>query len=100
MIGLHNPVTAGKELTYEIRVVNQGAVAYPDIRVTATLPEGLRPVALGTVGPGGAKVRIEGRTIRFDPVEIAAGARWASKFARSRNGPANAASSPNLPLPV
>jgi uncharacterized repeat protein (TIGR01451 family) len=74
VIGLHNPVKAGKELTYEIRVVNKGTIAYRDIGVTATLPDGMTPVALGTVGPSGAKSHIEGRTVRFDPIEIAAGA--------------------------
>ena len=74
VIGLRNPVRAGKELRYEIRVVNKGTIGYGEIRVTATFPDGLTPVALGTVGPGGANVRIEDRTVRFDPVEIAANA--------------------------
>ena len=74
VIGLHNPVKAGKELTYEIRVANKGLVAYRQVRVTATVPDGMMPVALGTVGAGGAKPHLEGQTVRFDPIEIAAGA--------------------------
>jgi uncharacterized repeat protein (TIGR01451 family) len=76
VIGLHNPVKAGKELRYEIRVVNKGTVGYQDICVTATLPDGMMPVALGTVGPSGAKSYIEGQKVRFDPIEVAAGGSW------------------------
>jgi uncharacterized repeat protein (TIGR01451 family) len=74
VVGLHNPVKAGKELTYEIRAVNKGPVACQQVRVTATLPDGMSPVALGTVGPSGAKPHLEDQTVRFDPIDIAAGA--------------------------
>jgi uncharacterized repeat protein (TIGR01451 family) len=74
VIGLHNPVKVGKELTYEIQVVNQGMASYRGLRVTATLPDGMMPVALGTVGPDHLRSQIDGQTIRFDPIAIAAGA--------------------------
>ena len=68
MVGLYNPVAAGKELTYRIVVTNKGTVPYRQVSVTATVPEGMVPDPLGTVGPAGAKFAIEGQTVRFDPL--------------------------------
>ena len=36
---LHNPVAAGKELTYEIRVVNNTGAADREVTVTAIVPD-------------------------------------------------------------
>jgi uncharacterized repeat protein (TIGR01451 family) len=69
VVGLRNPVVAGKELTYEIQVSNTGSTSHRQVSVTATLPpEGMLFIPLGTVGPGPTKFNIEGKTIRFDPV--------------------------------
>ena len=67
--GLSNPVRAGKELTYEIVVDNKGTASCRQVTVTATVPDGMVPDPLGTVGPAGpAAVKIDRQTVRFDPV--------------------------------
>ena len=59
----------GGQLTYEIRVTNKDTIPYHQIVVTATLPDGMTPVALGTAG-----AKIDGQVITFDPVaELAPG---------------------------
>ena len=64
-VGLRNPVSAGNELTYEIRVTNVGSVPYRRIGVTVTLPEGMAANPLGTSPPD--KFKIEGQTVQFNP---------------------------------
>ena len=51
----------GKQLTYEIRVANKGTSPFRQIAVTANVPVGMTPVALGTVG-----AKIDGQMILFD----------------------------------
>jgi hypothetical protein len=69
---LRDPVAAGKGMTYEIRVSNQGPTSQRDVTVVATVPVGMIPDRLGTSGPG--QPTIEAQSIRFDPVaELAAG---------------------------
>jgi uncharacterized repeat protein (TIGR01451 family) len=68
VIGLRNPVTAGKELTYEIKVTNNGPTTYRQATVTAAVPDDMIPNPMGTVGPGPTKFAIEGKSVRFDPV--------------------------------
>ncbi len=63
---LNDPVEVGKQLTYEIRVRNQGQAADGNISVTVQLPQEFSPVAIGTSGP--TQQTIEGQTIRFAPV--------------------------------
>lgn len=63
---LNDPVEVGKQLTYEIRVQNQGQAADGNITVTVQLPREFSPVAIGTSGP--TSQTIEGQTIRFAPV--------------------------------
>ena len=54
---------------YEIRVTNNGATPYEQVRVTATVPDGMVPDPLGTVGPTEAtKPHPDGQVIRFDPL--------------------------------
>jgi len=65
---LRDPVAAGKEVTYDIRVTNQGTVADQQIVLRVEVPAGLIIVPLGTAGPRLSKPSIEGRTVRFDPV--------------------------------
>jgi uncharacterized repeat protein (TIGR01451 family) len=68
VVALHNPVAVGKELTYEIRVVNNTDAADRRVTVTAIVPDGMVPVPLGTTGPGPAKFEIDHQTVSFDPV--------------------------------
>lgn len=63
---LFDPIAAGKELTYDLRVANDGQAADGQVAVTVVVPDGMTPVALGTSGPG--KPAIEGQVIRFAPV--------------------------------
>ncbi len=67
-VGLRNPVAAGNELTYEIRVSNNGAAPLRQIAVTATLPEGMVPSPLGTTGPPNTRPETVGQVVRFNPV--------------------------------
>lgn len=74
VIGLHNPVTAGKIITYEVRLRNESEQPFRQVVVTATAPEGMTPAPIGTVGPGETKSTIDGQMIRFDPIaELRAG---------------------------
>jgi len=71
---LHDPIALGKELTYEVRVSNDGAVPHKQVVVVATVPLGMMPVPIGTSGPKQIRYTIQGRTVRFDPLpEIAPG---------------------------
>ena len=63
VIGLSNPVRAGKQLTYEIKVTNTSATTYRELGVTAVLPDGMIFSPLGTAP---AKFNVEGQTVRFD----------------------------------
>ncbi len=68
VVGLTQPVTVGRSVTYEIRVTNNGRTPYQQIKVTATLPESMVPDPLGTAGPEGTKWAIKGKTVTFEPV--------------------------------
>lgn len=68
VVGLRNPVSVGKELTYDIQVANNGAASQRQVTLMATVPEGMVFNPIGTQGPDPAKFVIEGRTIRFDPL--------------------------------
>jgi len=66
---LHNPVAAGKELTYQISVVNNTGAADREVKVTAIVPDGLIPVPLGTTGPGPTQLfDVDRQTVNFNPV--------------------------------
>ncbi len=60
---LANPVRPGGQFAYEIRVINNDTVPYRQVVISATVPQGMVPVALGTVG-----ATIDGQVIRFDPI--------------------------------
>ncbi len=68
VIALHNPVAVGKELTYEIHVVNNTGTADREVTVTAIVPDGMIPVALGTMGPGPTRFDIDHQIVAFNPV--------------------------------
>jgi uncharacterized repeat protein (TIGR01451 family) len=60
-----DPVEAGGETTYEIRVYNQGSKAATNVRVTATLPPEMRVVA---VEPP-TRQSADANRIAFDPLQ-------------------------------
>ncbi len=64
-----DPVRLGRELTYEVRVSNDGAVADRQVVVVATVPPGTMPVPIGTSEPRQVCWTIDDQTIRFDPRE-------------------------------
>ena len=63
VVGLSNPVRAGKELTYEIKVTNTSASSYREVGVTAIVPEGMVFSPLGTAP---ATFNVKGQTVRFN----------------------------------
>jgi uncharacterized repeat protein (TIGR01451 family) len=67
-ICLHSPVAVGKQVTYEIRIRNESTDAYRLVGVTATVPDGMTPAPIGTVGPEGIQPQIDGQTVRFEPI--------------------------------
>lgn len=68
VLGLENPVSVGKEVTYEIRVMNQGTGACSNVRVAATLAEGTEFVAATTGNNQGGAAKADGRQLTFDPI--------------------------------
>jgi len=81
---LHDPIGLGKELTYELRVSNDGAAPHKQVVVVATVPLGMMPVPIGTSGPKQIRYTIQGRTIRFDPLaEISPGERFSYRVRAS-----------------
>jgi len=64
LVDLEDPVEVGGELTYEVRVVNQGSCPCTNIRIVAEAPDGLLPVeATGPVAHA-----IQGAQIAFEPL--------------------------------
>lgn len=59
-----DPIEVGQDTVYEIRVVNQGSKPATDVRVVATLPPGLKPIA----GEGAARAQINGTQVAFEPL--------------------------------
>ncbi len=63
---LNDPIAVGRQLTYEVRVANQGQQAERNVIVEVQLPNLLAPVQIGTSGPTGYEVI--GQIVRFAPV--------------------------------
>ena len=63
---LQYPVTAGKPVTYVVRVANTGTAAESQVVVTVVAPPGVAVNRLQTFGP--AKYDLEGQTVLFKPV--------------------------------
>lgn len=61
---LEDPVEVGGDLTYEVRVVNQGSCPCTNIRIVCDVPEGLTP----TEATGPAMNRVVGTQVIFDPM--------------------------------
>src|SRR5205823_2582983 len=64
VVDLEDPIEVGNELTYEVRVVNQGSCPCTNIQITASVPDGLQ-VRDGT-GPTG--YRTQGSQVIFEPL--------------------------------
>ena len=69
VVGLDNPAEVGKDVTYEIRVTNQGTGPCGNVRVAALLADGTEFVG-ATAGAGGqaAAARATGQQLAFDPI--------------------------------
>jgi len=61
-----DPITVGRQKTFEIRVDNSGQLPDQDVVVVVTLPPAMAVVPLRTWGPDGYDV--DAQTIRFHPV--------------------------------
>jgi uncharacterized repeat protein (TIGR01451 family) len=59
-----NPAEVGKEVTYEIRVLNQGTCPLTNVRLVSAMSEGLSITSV--TGP--AKHQLNGQTIVFDAI--------------------------------
>jgi uncharacterized repeat protein (TIGR01451 family) len=64
VVDLEDPTPVGGELTYEVRVVNQGSCPCTNIQIIAQVPDGLQPTDCR--GPTGH--RGQGSQIVFDPL--------------------------------
>ena len=64
VIDIEDPVEAGKEAIYEIKVVNQGTAACTNVVIAATLADGT--AATGATGP--TQARGQGQSLSFDGI--------------------------------
>ncbi|WP_439630942.1 hypothetical protein [Gemmata sp.] len=64
VLDLDDPVEVGKEVVYEVRVVNQGTGACTNVQLVAGLPEGC--TFTGSSGP--TQVKGQGQALIFDPI--------------------------------
>lgn len=64
VVDLEDPIEVGGELTYEIRVVNQGSCPCTGITIQATIPDGLQPLN----GTGPTNYRTQGSQFAFEPL--------------------------------
>ena len=62
---VNDPIEAGGQTAYEVRVTNQGSKAATGIRVVAILPPEMKP--LSAEGP--VRYKIDGQRIVFDPLK-------------------------------
>ncbi|HIQ22785.1 MAG TPA: DUF11 domain-containing protein, partial [Planctomycetes bacterium] len=66
VVDVIDPIEAGGQTTYEIRVVNQGSKAATNVRLAVLLPPQLRAVA--AEGPPGIQYKVDGNKVTFDPL--------------------------------
>jgi uncharacterized repeat protein (TIGR01451 family) len=64
VVSLENPVELGKDATYEVRVINQGTCPCTNVRLVATLSDGLS--VTGVTGP--VANHVSGTTITLEPI--------------------------------
>ena len=60
---LRDPIAVGNEVTYDVRVINNGSAADQQVVVTVTAPPEMTPVLAGSGGPKAPT--IEGQTMKF-----------------------------------
>jgi uncharacterized repeat protein (TIGR01451 family) len=65
-IDLEDPIETGKQVTYEIKITNQGSIPCTNLRVVITLPEHEQYVS----GSGPTEVTAEGNTITTKPLPL------------------------------
>jgi uncharacterized repeat protein (TIGR01451 family) len=65
-VDLQDPVGVGEEVTYEIRVTNQGSAPVTGIRLAALLPAAQEFMR----GTGAGAVTAEGRTVRTEALPL------------------------------
>ena len=63
-VDLTDPVQVGQNATYQIAVKNQGSGAAKNVRLTATLPQGLEFVN----GSGDSRIAASGKNLNFEPI--------------------------------
>jgi uncharacterized repeat protein (TIGR01451 family) len=63
-VDLEDPVEVGREVTYDIRITNQGMIACTNLRLVCTLPNGEQFVS----GSGPTGVQAQGNTVSTDPL--------------------------------
>jgi uncharacterized repeat protein (TIGR01451 family) len=66
VVGLDNPVAVGKEVTYEIRVMNQGTGACSNVQIAAALAEGTEFVGATTGNNQNGTAKVVGQQLSFD----------------------------------
>lgn len=64
VVDLEDPIQVGKEVTYEIRVTNQGSATGSNVRLVCTLPASQQFVS----GEGVTAVRADGQKITMEPL--------------------------------
>jgi uncharacterized repeat protein (TIGR01451 family) len=64
VVDLEDPIEVGGELTYEVRVVNQGSCPCTNIQIVATVPDGLQ----ARDGSGPTAYKTQGSQVVFDPL--------------------------------
>lgn len=64
VVNVENPAEVGKEVTYEIRITNQGTRPLTNLKLAAALDDGLTVV--GVTGP--VKHAASGQTVGFEPI--------------------------------
>ncbi len=62
-----DPVTAGRELVYEVRITNRGTTAARKLSLRADASNDLLPIAIGTSGP--SKATISQQRVQFAEVD-------------------------------
>ena len=66
VVGLDNPVAVGKEVTYEIRVMNQGTGACSNVQIAAALAEGSEFISATTGNNQNGTAKVVGQQLSFD----------------------------------
>lgn len=64
VVNLDNPAEVGKEVTYEVRVLNQGTCPLTNVKLAAALSDGL--AVTGVTGP--TKHSAAGQAVTFEPL--------------------------------